>query len=178
MSASPLADRLPAQDLPPWHRPFLTSSRATTVCKRELEALTDELARRLAALHAAGTVEAPDVRLSPDRFLVQLGPVALTIVWLRGAGDVVSEGELMVIVWRGIAGRRAPLDLERPGARRPASATALWEEVLAAAAEDEATWSWRPRSDRAASWTSVELAGRCVERLRVAYLEAAAAAER
>ena len=159
------------------HGPFLDSQRATAACRRELDRLNDQLALRLTELHAAGAIEAFGVRASPDRWIAQLGPVALTVAWLKGARDSVAEGELLVIVWRGVAGRRPSRLPERPGAAQMPSATALWEEVLVPVADDEATWGWQPQSAGADLWSSPQLAARCVERLHAAYAHLAAVAE-
>ena len=177
MTASTLAERLAGSDTRSNHGPFLDSHRATAACRRERDRLHGELARQLSELLAAGTGEAFDVRVSPDRWIVQLGPVSLTVVWLKGARDSIAEGELLVIVWHGVAGRRPSRLPERPGAPQLPSATALWEEVLVPVAADEATWGWQPRSAGAGAgaWPSPELAARCVERLHAAYARIAAA---
>jgi hypothetical protein len=146
-------------------------------CRRELDRLNEELGRRLTDLQASGAGEEFEMRTAPDRWIVQLGPVSLTMAWLKGAQDSVAEGELLVIVWEGVAGRRTSRLPEHPGATRSPSATALWEEVLVPIAADEAAWGWRPRSAGAAGATlsSAELATRCVERLHAAYTRLAPA---
>ena len=174
MTDSSLAERLADQSAPPSQRSFLASHRAAAACKRELDRLAEDVARRLTTSQHVNVDETPVVRLSPDRCIVQLGPVALTVVWLKGARDSVAEGELLVIVWRGAVGARAPNLPERPGAHRAPSATALWERVLVPVAEDEATWSWQPRgaaSADAGRCSSSALAAQCTERLYEAYVE-------
>jgi hypothetical protein len=153
--------------------PFLTSHRALAVCSRELARLSDEVSRGVAALGGAMAEEKATVRRSPDRCIVQLGPVALTIAWLRSTHDSVAEGELLVIVWRGAVAPRHLQEPERKAVRTaPLAATPLWEQVLSAVGDSEATWAWQPRGDdEIERCSSTELAARCVGRLRAAYLE-------
>jgi hypothetical protein len=173
MTASTLAERLgDSSD----NRSFLSSPRAASACRRELDRLNDELSRRLSELQTGRELEPFNVRASLDRWIVQWGPVSLSVVWLQTARDTVSDGELLVIAWRGVAGRRLSQTPERPDIGRSPSAIALWEEVLAPIAQDEASWSWTPRSagDRTIVWSSAELAARCVQRLHQEYERAAA----
>jgi hypothetical protein len=103
---------------------------------------------------------------------VQLGPVALTLAWLRSSHDSVAAGELLVIVWRGVVAPRMRHEPERPATRpAPLPATPLWEQVLTVIADSEETWAWQPHDTKIKPCSSTELAARCVERLRVAYLE-------
>lgn len=151
---------------------FLTSPRAVAVCTRELTHLADELVRRLATLDGTTADEKPTVRRSPDRCIVQLGPVALTLAWLRGNSGSVAEGELLVIVWRGAVAPRHHGQPERPSASPPLAATPLWEQVFTAVGDSEDTWGWQPQSDgEIGRCSSAELAARCVARLRAEYLE-------
>jgi hypothetical protein len=168
MTASTLAERLAGSDSRPGNGPFLDSHRATAACRRELDRLNDELGRRLSELHSAGSVEAVVVRASPERSILQLGPVALTLAWLKGAQDSVAEGELLIIVWHGVAGRRPSGTPERKDAAQPPAAAALWEEVLIPIAADEAMWGWQIRGENVVR-TSAEVAERCVEHLQNAY---------
>jgi hypothetical protein len=153
---------------------FLGSHRAIGACTRELGRLSDEIEERVLAL-AGGIEEKPDIRRSPGRCIVQMGRVALTVAWLRSTLDTVADGELLVIVWRGTV---APQAHRRPERRAqqgtPLGATEVWEEVLSAAATDEASWSWRPEEADVGGYSSAELAERCVERLRVAHTKARA----
>lgn len=160
-----------AADLP--HRkPFLSTPRAITVCTRELAQLTTEVVDRVTALQADGIEEKAVVRRSPGRLIVQLGPVALTIAWLRSTPDVVEEGELLAIVWRGLVAPPGTLRPEQQSAWRAAGkCTQLWEEALSPVADDEASWVWQLASESGASFTSSDVASRCVDRLRAAYQE-------
>ena len=185
MMGSPLAQRSPdsardAQDRPS----FVASHRALAVCTREFGRLTNEVALGLTALHVAGELEKAIVVQSPGRCIVQVGPVALTIAWLRSRLDVVADGELLVVVWHGAVAPPAARFRERvlKGPTSPATGTgptaeALWEEVFAVHADSEESWRWQPTKASTAadapstSYTSAALAARGVERLRLAYAE-------
>jgi len=81
---------------------FLTSHRAQSVGAREFGKFADSvvaLARRAAT--EAGC-EAPTLRMSPDRCIVQLGPVALTVAHIHTGNDVPPGGQLLAIIWNGI----------------------------------------------------------------------------
>jgi hypothetical protein len=153
-------------------QPFLASHRALAACTRELARLSDEVVVGVVALAGAVAEEKAAVRRSPDRCIIQLGPVALTLAWLRSSRDSVATGELLVIVWRGAVAPRQQHQPERPATRPTAiPATVLWESVLTAAADSEEAWAWEPRAADMRRCSSKELAARCVEQLRVAYLE-------
>ena len=69
---------------------------ALAVCAREFDRLADDIAKRVLNLQDEEKGLKCDVRRSPGRCIVQLGPVALTISWLRtraaGAGSWTDEG--------------------------------------------------------------------------------------
>lgn len=151
---------------------FLASHRALAVCTREFGKLSDGVVDAVEALAASGAVEKPAVRTMPGRCIVQLGPVALTIAWLRSTLDSVADGQLLVMVWRGSVApkvTRLPEDQARRGSAAQVP-VALLEESLAAAGNDEASWSWRLSED-VQDFTSAELASRCVALLREAYVK-------
>ena len=179
MIGSPLAQpgsTRDAQDRPS----FVASHRALAVCTREFGRLANEVAVGLAALHVAGELEKALVVQSPGRCIVQVGPVALTIAWLRSRLDVVAEGELLVVVWHGNVAPPTARFRERV-VKGPTStgagptAEALWEEVFSVRADSEESWEWLPTGASATadavgtSYTSATLAARSVERLRLAY---------
>ena len=154
--------------------PFIDSHRARGVCIRQRSRLFAELARRVQVLHQSGWTEAV-ARPSPDRYVAQLGPVALTVAWLRSRFDSVPDGELLAIVWRGSVAPPGVPCPERKHARPISTATVLWEEVVLVAATSEETWRWCPMANDATAFTSDELAERYVDRLRAAYADALAA---
>jgi hypothetical protein len=163
---------------------YLTSHRATAGCARELARLHDAIADGLAAWgvgtpHAgddASLADAPVVRRTPERCLVQVGPVALTIAWLQRAHGTVADGELLVVVWSGAVAVQAPRSFERTAQRAGASsATPVWEIVLTATGESEAEWAWTPVGVGDVTLSSAMLADQCIERLRAAHAERARA---
>ena len=162
-------------DRQPFERqPYLATHRALAACTREFSRLSTDVVRGAAALHADGVaVEKPVVRQSPGRCIVQLGPVAVTLAWLRSTVDSPADGELLVIVWRGAVAPRGDHIPERaPTPRSAAPAVALREESFVAEAESEESWTWRqPKRADAGACSSAELAARCVERLRLAHAE-------
>lgn len=144
---------------------FTASHRAQAVCTREFQRLSDEVAKGLKLRHAAGEVEAPVVSQSPGRCMVQLGPVALTLAWLRSRLDVVSDGQLMIVFWKGavVQGmRRIP---ERAAPSAAASATMLREDNYVVLAENEESWRWHAESAALPDADSSALAERCVAEL-------------
>ena len=156
-------------------RPFLESHRALSVRTREFERLIDGVTRGVVASRSADADDEDDpvVRRTPERCVVQLGPVALTVAWLRSTLDLVADGELLVIGWRGVvatAGRYVP-DRTTAPITPVRSATVMWEEVLTAAGTDEASWLWRPADADIGGYSSATLAERYVDRLRQAYSE-------
>lgn len=152
-------------------RPYIDSHRAIAACTRELAHLVRGVTYGITTLGTNGIDAKPVTRQSPGRYIVQLGPVALTITWLRGTLGTIAEGELLVAVWQGaVAPPPVSGGFERARAgQRTAPPTVLWEEVLSVAAPDEAGWRWcSPKADHA-QYTSLALADLCVAQLRDAY---------
>lgn len=164
--------------------PFLASHRAQAVCARELSRLSDLLVAAARTVARDADVEPPVARVAPDRCIVQLGPVALTVTWLR-AGNDLATGQLLSIVWLGVIAARGDHTPERLGARLvPPTPLVTWEQTFQPSADSEASWRWHPRGDDVAGarragdteggYSSPELASHCIEQLRSA-LEAASA---
>lgn len=155
-----------------YRQPFLASHKAVAACTREFVRLGREVVDGVAALPGPAAEEKAVIRQSPERCIVQLGPVALTLAWLRSTHDSIAMGELLVIVWRGSVAPRTKHQPERPVAGpAPLGATPLWEQVLTPAGDSEATWAWQARATDVGRCSSSQLATRCVEQLHVAYLE-------
>lgn len=154
-----------------WDRPFVASHRAVSACTRELAHVTSGVTYGISTLHVAGIHEKAVTRQSPGRCIVQLGPVALTITWLRGTLGTIADGELLVAVWEGVVAPPMRGEPERaPTARRSAPPTVLWEEVLVVSAADEASWCWRAPGVQVGGYTSLALADACVAQLRDAFI--------
>lgn len=151
---------------------FLTSHRAIAACAREFSRLAQEVADRAGALrHELLIEDEPELRLTPERCIVQVGPVAITIAWLRGPLDSLADGRLLIIAWHGtIARRRFSESPTRPGAV-PATQTAasVWEEAFVASAENEVSWMWESEGDPTRRYDSATLAARSIEQLRTVW---------
>jgi hypothetical protein len=149
---------------------YLQSPRALPVCTRELDRLAaavEERAKALAA-HLGTTVE---IRRAPGRCIVQLGPVALTLSWVRDRADTVANGCLLVGEWEGIVARGANRVPERSlDPYLGKTATMLREVELIADATEEKDWRWRRTGADAEGYDSRELAERSVESLEKGWL--------
>ena len=146
---------------------YTTSRRATTQCARELERLHTDVISGAKSLHEQGLTDKPVIRQSPNRCIVQVGGVALTIAWLQNAMASVADGELLVILWQGQVAP-ANSDASDRSMRSPAvrSATALWEGVFVVEAEKDDSWHWRQTSNGSGEFTSANLAIACIDRVR------------
>jgi hypothetical protein len=158
---------------------YLASHRSGPACGRELERLADDVVQRVESLErdeAAGEVE---VRRGAGRCIIQLGPVALTMSWIRSRTDAVIEGRLMIMEWDGIVRRGTDQVPERAPVRhtfRPA--TLLREDVFVADAATEQNWRWRRDGRALGTYTSRELAARCLASLTARLEEVAVEASR
>ena len=151
---------------------FLTSHRAIAACTREFGRVATEIVERASLLrHELMIEQEPEIRLTPERCIVQVGPVALTIAWLRGPLDSLADGRLLIIAWRGTIGRRRFSEAPISRSTLPAAQTAVSvsEEVFLAAAENEATWAWQAENDPSSFYDSPTLASRSIDRLRDAW---------
>ena len=83
---------------------FLDSHRALAVCAREFDRLAEDISKRVADLEDEAKGLKAEVRRSPGRCIVQLGPVALTVSWLRTRAETVSQGRLLIVEWNGTVG--------------------------------------------------------------------------
>ncbi|MHB1074354.1 MAG: hypothetical protein ACYC3Q_16350 [Gemmatimonadaceae bacterium] len=147
---------------------FLQSHRALSACGREFTRLADEVAAHMNALRGQGIEDKLDCRVTPGRCIAQLGPVALTLSWLRSSPDTAADGRLLVMAWMGTVAsgsKRLPEHGTKASAR---TAETLWEETLVADASSEADWKWRAESDHATAYDSSALAQRCMEPIREA----------
>jgi hypothetical protein len=158
---------------------YLASHRSGPACGRELERLADDVVQRVESLErdeAAGEIE---VRRGAGRCIIQLGPVALTMSWIRSRTDAVIEGRLMIMEWDGIVRRGTDQVPERAPVRhtfRPA--TLLREDVFVADAATEQNWRWRRDGRALGTYTSGELAARCLASLTARLEEVAVEASR
>lgn len=150
---------------------FLGSSRAVAVCAREFERLADTIAKR--ATSAAEKVGAKaEVQRMPDRCLVQLGPVALSVSWVRERVDTVATGRLMIAEWQGTVVRTPrPADMQTATTTNHGPATLMSEKILRADATGEPDWLWRREPVEDHGYASRDLAAHCVESLVLSLQE-------
>jgi len=147
---------------------YLASHRSLAACQRELSRLTTTLTTEVEAI-ADREGETSTIRRTPDRCILQLGPVAITVAWLRTTVDSVAGGQLLVMVWRGTIAGRTKFTPERPSTMPGAgSATIEWQDTLSAEATSEETWAWRSESGSKDALTSEALAAMCMAKLRAA----------
>jgi len=153
---------------------YLGSHRSGPACARELERLADDVVQRVEAMErdeAAGEIE---VRRGAGRCIIQLGPVALTMSWIRSRTDAVIEGRLMIMEWDGIVRRGTDQVPERAPVRHAFQpATLLREDVFVADAATEQTWRWRRDGRAFGTYTSRDLATRCMASLTARLEEVA-----
>jgi len=144
---------------------YLASHRSLAACQRELTRLTSTLSAEVEAI-ADREGETSTIRRTPDRCILQLGPVAITVAWLRTTVDSVADGQLLVMVWRGTIAGRGKFTPERPSTMPVSgSATIEWQDTLSAEATSEETWLWRGENG-AKGLTSDALAELCMSKLR------------
>ena len=145
---------------------FLATHRGQAAFAREYARLITAIVADVGGRAKVNPELAPLIRQSPERCIVQLGPVALTMVWLRKGAENTANGELLLILWRGTIAKSGGEPTEYSARRRAVVApTILWEETLVAAAASEATWSWRSGIADVDGVSSVTLAERSVRRL-------------
>ncbi len=158
---------------------FLASHRGHAAFAREYTRLVGVIAAEFAQLGKADPANAPLVRQSPDRVIVQLGPVALTLAWLRKGGEHASIGELLCILWRGTIAERTDYPISFPRSAKPSTPPQIAsEETLYAFAVSEAAWTWRNQDADSEGVDSLTLAHRCVTRLRELHAAVTAASAR
>ncbi len=158
---------------------YLGSHRSGPACARELERLADDVIQRVESMErdeAAGEIE---VRRGAGRCIIQLGPVALTMSWIRSRTDAVIEGRLMIMEWDGIVRRGTDQVPERAPVRHAYQpATLVREDVFVADAATEQTWRWRRDGRPLGTYTSRDLAARCMASLTARLEEVAVEAVR
>jgi hypothetical protein len=134
---------------------FLTSQRALTLINRELDSLS---ATVLKLCETPGTLPvglAAEVRRTPDRYTVQIGPVGLSFSWIRGRSNSIADGQLLVIEWSGQLG-------DKHATADPITAMPAFENVLQPHATSPEDWQWRRTDLDLCCYTTRDLAEQCV----------------
>jgi hypothetical protein len=149
--------------------PFLSTPRAFASCGREFARLSAAIVEAIIGAFGELGPEKIIVRQSPERCIVQVGRAALTVAWLRNTHDSVAEGELLVILWRGIVAPSVRFKPERLTDPATITATALGETIFVAEASCEADWMWRSIEPTSERYTSLHLARSVADQLRVTH---------
>jgi len=155
---------------------FLDSHRALAVCAREFDRLADDISKRVLSLQDEAKGLKADVRRSPGRCIVQLGPVALTISWLRTRAETVSQGRLLIVEWNGTVGANGAQEYVNgvPTVAVTQTAKVVRETVFLPDASDEKSWTWRREGKNGRkAWKSAELAKSVVSSVNGTLREAA-----
>ena len=155
---------------------FLDSHRALAVCAREFDRLADDISKRVVNLQDEAKGLKCDVRRSPGRCIVQLGPVALTISWLRTRAETVSQGRLLIVEWNGTVGANGAQEYVNgvPTVAVTQTAKVVRETVFLPDANDEKSWTWRREGKNGRkAWKSSELAKSVVSSVNGTLREAA-----
>lgn len=158
---------------------FLDSHRALAVCAREFDRLAEDIAKRVSDLEDESKGLKVDVRRSPGRCIVQLGPVALTISWLRTRAETVSQGRLLICEWHGTVGANGAQEYVNgvPTVAVTQTAKVVRESVFIADANDEKSWTWRREGKTGRkAYRSAELAKSCVSSINSTLRDSASKA--
>ncbi len=134
---------------------FLTSQRALTMINRELDSLSATVMKLCETPGTLPAGVAPDVRRTPDRYTVQIGPVGLSFSWIRGRSNSIADGQLLVIEWSGTLG-------DQHTAEAPKAAMPTFEHVLQPHATSPEDWHWRRIDLDLCGYTTRDLAAQCV----------------
>ena len=124
---------------------FLDSHRALAVCAREFDRLAEDISKRVMDLEDEAKGLKAEVRRSPGRCIVQLGPVALTVSWLRTRAETVSQGRMLIVEWNGTVGANGAQEYVNgvPTVAVTQTAKVVRESVFIPDAMDEKSWTWR-----------------------------------
>jgi hypothetical protein len=132
---------------------FLSSQRALALINRELDSLSNNVARLCESTLPAGFT--PETRRTPDRYTVQIGPVGLSFSWIRGRSNSIADGQLLVIEWAGHLADQNPVADAK-------TAMPAVEHVLQPHATSAEDWQWRRQDLDLCSYTTRDLAAQCV----------------
>lgn len=155
---------------------FLDSHRALAVCAREFDRLADDVAKRVADLEDESKGWKADVKRSPGRCIVQIGPVALTLSWLRTRAETVSQGRLLVVEWHGSVGANGQQEYVNgvPTVAVTQTAKVVRETVFLPDATDEKSWTWRREGKNTRkAYRSADLAKTCITSINGTLRESA-----
>lgn len=142
---------------PAWsegHQTYMSQPRAQSALKREFEMLTTELAERVKFESDRLGDKQVEMHCAPQRLVVQLGPVGLSMSWMAGRSGNLADGRLLVIEWDGAITHRRTM-----GGLKTASPT--HEQLYRPEAKGPDDWCWKPEGGEGSSYSSRNLAGQC-----------------
>jgi hypothetical protein len=157
LPAPAIAPTQPVTVRPAWsegHQPFMSQPRAQSALKRELDMLSTELAERVKFESDRLGDKQVEIHCAPQRLVVQLGPVGLSMSWMAGRSGNLADGRLLVIEWDGAITHRRTM-----GGSKTASPTR--EQLYRPEAKGPDDWCWKPEGGEGSSYSSRDLAGQC-----------------
>lgn len=133
-------------------QPYMAQPRAQTALRRELDVLTTELASRVKSAGADRTDGHVEFHSSPQRLVVQLGTVGLSLSWVAARSGNLADGRLLVIEWAGAITHGRGM-----GGLKTASPT--HEQLFRPEAKGPDDWCWRADGTAGTAYSSRDLAG-------------------
>lgn len=157
LPAPVVAPTQPVPVRPAWsegQQPFMSQPRAQSALKREFDMLSTELAERVKFESDRLGDKQVEIHCAPQRLIVQLGPVGLSMSWMAGRSGNLADGRLLVIEWDGAITHRRTM-----GGLKTASPTR--EQLYRPEAKGPDDWCWKPEGGEGSSYSSRDLAGQC-----------------
>jgi hypothetical protein len=161
----------PVKTGPAWNeaQPYMSQPRAQTALRRELDTLTTELASRVKSVGSDRTDGHVEFHSSPQRLVVQLGSVGLSLSWVAARTGNLADGRLLVIEWAGAIAHGRGM-----GGLKTASPTR--EQQFRPEAKGPDDWCWRAEGTVGTAYTSRNLAGQYFTSAALAGIDSAALA--
>jgi hypothetical protein len=142
---------------PAWsegHQAFMSQPRAQSALKREFEMLSTELTERVKFESDRLGDKQVEIHCAPQRLVVQLGPVGLSMSWMAGRSGNLADGRLLVIEWDGAITHRHTVG-------GPKTASPTREQLYRPEAKGPDDWCWKPEGGEGSLYSSRDLAGQC-----------------
>jgi hypothetical protein len=157
----------PVKTGPVWNeaQPYMSQPRAQTALRRELDVLTTELASRVKSVGADRT-DPVEFHYSPQRLVVQLGSVGLSLSWVASRTGNLADGRLLVIEWAGAITHGRGM-----GGLKTASPTR--EQQFRPDAKGPDDWCWRAEGTVGTAYTSRNLAAQYFTSAALAGIDSA-----
>lgn len=161
----------PVRTGPVWNeaQPYMAQPRAQTALRRELDTLTTELATRVKSIGGDRTDGHVEFHSSPQRLVVQLGLVGLSLSWVAARSGNLADGRLLVIEWAGSITHGRGM-----GGAKTASPTR--EQLFRPEAKGPDDWCWRADGAGGTAYSSRNLAGQYFSSAALTGIDSAALA--